>query len=421
MSMPDPTPRVLAYTSPAWGHLSPIVPVLTELARRGWAVRVRTLASACSALRAAGLEAEPISVEIERIGHDDWKASSPVAAQKRAMAVFARRAPLDAADLQQSASAVRPDMLLVDVMALGALAAAEASGLPYATWLPYPAWIRREGAAPYGPGLAPMDGLLGRLRNAAVRRLVAGAAARFTEAANAGRSVVGLNPITSPDEILLLPPCVVAMTDPALEYPGPWPATFHQVGPLTWDPSTEAPSWLAGEQRPIVLVSTSSEYQHDDVLVQAAFDALADRHDLAVVATVPGGGSERVARLQVPSNGRAERFVPHSAVLPRCAVVVCHGGAGITHRALAAGVPVVAVPFGRDQLEVARRAEMTGAAVRLPVRRLTPQRLRRAIAEAQARREQARNLAARIELSNGPAAAADAIGQQLGWTAAHAR
>ena len=42
-----------------------------------------------------------------------------------------------------------------------------------------------------------------------------------------------------------------------------------------------------------------------------------------------------------------------SPILEIAACVVCHGGMGITQKALAAGVPVCAVPFGRDQPEVA--------------------------------------------------------------------
>lgn len=417
MTSPERRPRVLVYTSPAWGHLSPVVPIVLEMVHRGWQSRVRTLASGVRALTSVGIDAEPIAPEIEQIVHDDWKASSPMDAQKRAMDVFARRAPLDAADLRGALAEVAPDLVLVDVMALGALAAAEASGLPYAAWLPYPAWINRAGAPPYGPGLPPLGGSLGRLRDAAIRKAVTAPAARMTAAANAGRTAAGLAPITSPDEILMRPPCLIAMTAPALEYPGPWPESFHLVGPLAWDPPAPAPAWLTGDDRPIVLVSTSSEYQRDDKLIETAFDALADREDLLVVATVPGGDEARAAALSVPPNARVERFVPHSAVLPRCGAVVCHGGAGITHRALAAGVPVVAVPFGRDQLEVARRLEVGGGGVRLPARRLSVDRLRTAIDRATARRERARAIAADIARSGGAAAAADALEAQTERTA----
>jgi hypothetical protein len=37
--------RILAYTSPARGHLYPLTPILDELARRGHDICVRTLAS----------------------------------------------------------------------------------------------------------------------------------------------------------------------------------------------------------------------------------------------------------------------------------------------------------------------------------------------------------------------------------------
>jgi UDP:flavonoid glycosyltransferase YjiC (YdhE family) len=40
------------------------------------------------------------------------------------------------------------------------------------------------------------------------------------------------------------------------------------------------------------------------------------------------------------------------------------------------------VPFGRDQLEVARRVAIAGAGTRLPAPRLDPERLRRRVREA---------------------------------------
>jgi hypothetical protein len=40
---------------------------------------------------------------------------------------------------------------------------------------------------------------------------------------------------------------------------------------------------------------------------------------------------------------------------------------GITQKALAAGVPVCVIPFGRDQLEVARHVEIAGAGTRVSV------------------------------------------------------
>lgn len=106
---------------------------------------------------------------------------------------------------------------------------------------------------------------------------------------------------------------------------------------------------------------------------------------------------------------RVERYVPHTPVLRRAACVICHAGMGITQKALAHGVPVVAVPFGRDQPEVARRVEVARAGVRLPASRVTPDRIRQALHAAMSRRPGAEHIAEAFAASGGPTAAADAL------------
>ncbi len=53
-------PRVLAYTSPARGHLYPLVPILDVLRGRGHEIHVRTLAAEVERLSARGFDAQPI-------------------------------------------------------------------------------------------------------------------------------------------------------------------------------------------------------------------------------------------------------------------------------------------------------------------------------------------------------------------------
>lgn len=101
--------------------------------------------------------------------------------------------------------------------------------------------------------------------------------------------------------------------------------------------------------------------------------------------------------------------MPHTPVIERAACVVCHAGMGITQKALAHGVPVVAVPFGRDQPEVSRRVEVAGAGVRLPLRKLRADRLRKAVHDAIELRPGAERLAQAYAAAGGPAAAAAAM------------
>jgi UDP:flavonoid glycosyltransferase YjiC (YdhE family) len=82
---------------------------------------------------------------------------------------------------------------------------------------------------------------------------------------------------------------------------------------------------------------------------------------------------------------------------------------GATQKALALGVPVCAVPFGRDQLEVARRVEVAVAGTRLPARRLTAQRLRDKVKVAMSCAQGAQQVATAFAAAGGPARAADAV------------
>ncbi len=63
---------------------------------------------------------------------------------------------------------------------------------------------------------------------------------------------------------------------------------------------------------PVALVTTSSEFQDDGVLVRTALAGLADER-LAVVATMPSGLEPH----DVPENAHLAEFVPHSQLLPK--------------------------------------------------------------------------------------------------------
>jgi UDP:flavonoid glycosyltransferase YjiC (YdhE family) len=56
---------------------------------------------------------------------------------------------------------------------------------------------------------------------------------------------------------------------------------------------------------------------------------------------------------------------PHRAVLAEAAVAVTHAGHGSLLKALAAGVPLVCVPMGRDQRDNTVRALRLGVGVRV--------------------------------------------------------
>ncbi|HEX5620613.1 MAG TPA: nucleotide disphospho-sugar-binding domain-containing protein, partial [Solirubrobacteraceae bacterium] len=149
-----------------------------------------------------------------------------------------------------------------------------------------------------------------------------------------------------------------------------------------------------------------SEFQDDGRLVRTAIEALADE-PVHVIATLPSGDP---AAYDAPANATVVDFVPHGHILDRAAVAITHGGMGATQKALARGVPVCAVPFGRDQFEVARRVEHAGAGTRLPARRLSADRLRAAVKQAMRCHDGARRIADAYRAAGGPMRAADELG-----------
>lgn len=304
------------------------------------------------------------------------------------MAIFGARSGHEVGDLRRAIDEQHPDARLIDCMAWGATAAAETSELLWAQWFPYPLPLSSRGVPPFGPGLAPARGPFGRLRDGLLHPVLHGALNKASlPALNATRASVGVRPFTTAEETFTLAPLLLYMTAEPFEYPrAEWPATIRMVGPCCWEPPSEAPAWLAGITRPLVLVTTSSEFQDDGRSVRTALDAPLAGEDVNVVATLPS------ARLEgkVPANARVEAFIAHGPLLEKATCAITHGGAGATQKALAAGVPVCVVPFGRDQLEVARRVEVADAGTRLPAQKLSPEPPR----PHQTRDDQARRCAA---------------------------
>ena len=402
--------RLLAYTAPVSGHVFPSTTLLLELHRRGHDVHVRTRASDVELLGELGLRAAPVDSRIEELELDDWKASNAIAALQRLQRWYQTNARVEVGDLRNAIDEVQPDALIVDANFQGGAAVAEASGSPWCQYSPFPPVFRSEDTPPYGPGLTPARGPLGRGRDRALHAVFGRLADHYLPPVNALRAGLGLEPLNHLEELFLRSQRFILFTAEPFEYPrSDWPASVRLVGPLTWEPPAPHPAWLSEESRPIVLVTASTVYQRDDKLVATVLEALAEE-DLAVVATT---GALDPSTFDPPPNARVERFLPHGPIIERAACVVSHGGMGITHKALAAGVPVCVVPFCRDQFEVARRVEVSKAGTRLHHKRLTPRRLRESVRATISMRPEAERVAGGFARAGGAHAAADAVEELL--------
>lgn len=403
---------ILAYTSPSAGHLLPMLALLRELAGRGHRVHVRTYAGGVAAARAAGLSADTVDPRIEDIVSEDWRAGSGRAALRMTIETFGGRGAHELDDLDDAIARVGPDLLILDINCWGAMAAADAGDVAWAVFSPYTPFLTSPGMPPVGAGRVPRRGPVGRVRDLGVRAVVREVFDRpMMVHINGFRAQHGLAPLRDVDACLRRAPLMLVAGGEPFEYPHPgWGEAVQMIGPCEFDPAAStAPAWLDETGRPVILVTTSSVRQADSALVATALTALAES-PFHVVATCPAGIPDGIT---VPANATVTGFLPHGPVLDRAVCAITHGGMGVTQKALARGVPVCAVPYGRDQFEVARRVEAARCGTRLPARRLSPKRLRADVERALTMTAGARRVAAGFAATGGVARGADLVEQQL--------
>jgi UDP:flavonoid glycosyltransferase YjiC (YdhE family) len=184
-------------------------------------------------------------------------------------------------------------------------------------------------------------------------------------------------------------------TLPALEVSRPdWPAEAVVVGPLHFEPTDrilEVPDGTG----PVVVVAPSTALIGTEGLAEVALGCLTPGQTLPVgsrlLVSRLGGADLTVPPWAVVGLGRQDELLAHADL------VICGGGHGMVAKTLLAGVPLVVVPGGGDQWEIANRVMRQGSA-RL-IRPLTADALVKAANEVLLRpsyREAARTAAAGI-------------------------
>ncbi|MGN6300587.1 MAG: hypothetical protein ACTHN8_05780 [Angustibacter sp.] len=108
---------------------------------------------------------------------------------------------------------------------------------------PYTPALRSPGTPPFGPGLPPLGGRAGRLRDAVVGRAVTAAVERaMLPAVNELRAGLGTPTVASADELLRRAPLMIVTTAKPFEYAcTDWGPDVVMVGAQSWDPPAFEP------------------------------------------------------------------------------------------------------------------------------------------------------------------------------------
>jgi MGT family glycosyltransferase len=354
------------------GNVPPQLGLAAGLVERGHDVRVLTEDCLAADVAAAGARFEPFVNAPNRASRDedlvcDSQARTPLGAFGRARdRVMMGPAVAYAADTRAALEREPVDVLATDYMLFGPPIAAESAGVPQALIVHNVYMVPEPGKPAPGPGFLPARGPLGRARDRGANRAFLALFNRGLPAVNRARTQHGLPPLRHIVDQLDHVERVLVLTSASFDFHGDsHPQHVRYVGPVLTDPQWldewRAP-WPQDDARPLVVVSLSSTYMAQERVLGRAIEGLG-RLDARVLVTT--GPAIDPASLPAPVNTAVLRSAPHAKLFPEAAAVVTHAGMGTVTRALAASVPLVCLPMGRDQLDVAARVVHAGAGVRL--------------------------------------------------------
>jgi len=371
--MPD-AKRFLFVMWDGGGNVPPQLAVARRLVGRGHSVRVLGDPTLEVEARAAGCAFSPWTTAPHRTTRDrsgdifkDYQYTNPLKMMDAYLQLFlAEPAPRWINDTMAEIQARPIDAVVVDFAIPAALIAVEKCRIPSAMLMPNIWIVPTPGIPPFGPGLMPAKGWPGRVRDAILMRITNRLFAKALPAINAARASLGLAPMRNIYDQWLAADEVLVQTLPSFDFTSDaMPHHVAYVGPELVDPPWTEPwcsPFAADDRRPLVLVGLGSTFQNQAGLQQRIIDALAK---LPVRAVVTLGPTIRPSEVTASDNVVVVQSAPHTQLLKEASLLVTHCGHGTTMKGLAAGVPLVCIPMGRDQNDTAARVVHSGAGVRL--------------------------------------------------------
>lgn len=373
---------------------APPLATLPENARAAAAIPEQT--------RADGIEVHTVATPLAALWHGA-KLSRATGYRElwHALAMFTTGLPAHARSIAAFATSWRADVVVADYLFFAAWYGVRlarplpsSSRLPFVSFyhsaLPFPA----AGAPPTGSDLPNGTSPDSDEWRAAQRELAAlstrtdarlAAAARALRIAPPAPGVLSrpysgeLNIITSLPE---LEPGLLPLDPAPVLFAGA--CVFGRAQNDLDDPALQVLRAVDANMRRRIYVSMGTVFNDNPVVFETILKGVDD--GVRVVVVSAGASAAHLQRRRAapaqPGDARIHIFarVPQLAVLASVDVVVTHGGNNTVQETLAAGRPMLVVPFGGDQLQNARRVERLGVGIALLPAELTSDAVRAAIA-----------------------------------------
>ncbi|WP_136612224.1 nucleotide disphospho-sugar-binding domain-containing protein [Sinomonas albida] len=326
--------RVLFVSTPGLGHLFPMVPLAWALRARGHTILVATASDALDGAASAGLSAVDASPGFDRRALiARLREEQPELVKKRlqmrltsleeASGFFARMTERLVDGVVDAAQRWRPDVIVQSQVQGAGLVAAGRLGLPLVE---------------HGFGFARTPNISQKIFEKAT-----GAFERHGVSALPESATIDVAPASMIDG-----------------HPSGWPMRY-----VPYNGGRVLPDWLLEpERRPRIAVTLGTiapDFGGVDPirrLIELAPSVPAE----FVLAT---GSADLSGLGTLPPNVRAAGWVPLNELLPSCAGIIHHGGAGTTLTAAACGTPQLVMPSGADRHINAAAVERRGVGISL--------------------------------------------------------
>jgi len=190
----------------------------------------------------------------------------------------------------------------------------------------------------------------------------------------------------APDESRIMTPLVLACSPTVIPRPADWnspdihiPGYLFLDTPETYLPSAVLVDFLSTGPPPVCVTFGSTVRRDAEHIYRIVLDALEKTGNRAIVLS----GWSDLQNIPLPESVLVIDAVPHDWLLPRCKVVIHHGGAGTTAAGLRSGIPNLVVSFATDQPFWGACVHAIGAGPRpIPVKKLTTDKLITALTAA---------------------------------------
>jgi zeaxanthin glucosyltransferase len=403
------------------GHLNPASCLGRELQRQSHRVTIFQIPDLEDAVRRTGLKYQAIGEQTFPPGRYNEQLArlgtlEGLAALRYTLSFFALESQMLFVEAPEAIRRAGINLLLVDEVEPAGATIAERLGLPYVTLSNALVIHWETSIPPIFTAWVYSRSYPAKMRNILGYQLQRWLARDWLTALNLQRHEWNLPQYRTPKDFISpwahlsqQPPCFDFPRQnmlPQFHYTGPW--HDRQVRPAVPFPFERL------DGRPLIYASMGTLQNRIQEVFREIAQACAGLDAQLVISL--GGGSKPEHTAPLPGNPLVVDYAPQLELLARATLTITHVGLNTALESLSFGIPMVAIPVGNDQPDVAARVKWLGAGELLPLKRLRAERLRplvKKVLEEERYRSRARRLMEEIKRIDGIQQAVNLIEQVL--------